>query len=138
MLTLYQSYLWVWHNFVQLPSFNNALWLWWCIMQANIHVHRDANLAKRFAVLLGLKKSILVEKQYFDPLCNIHICIDKLREKQYFPKFCSIFEVFLSKKSTEYWKKSNTWHICVHVQTNVKICLIHKSHCIFFYFFFTF
>ena len=80
----------------------NFVWVFW--MQA--HTNRDANLAKRFAVFLGLKRSILDEKNCIFTHCAIHMCSNKLQEKkQYFPRSCSILEVFSSKNSTKYCKK---------------------------------
>ena len=58
------------------------------------HICRDANLAKRFAVFLGLKRSISDEKSSIFTHCAIHMCRNKIKEKQHFPKSCSISEVF--------------------------------------------
>ena len=66
---------------------------------------RDANLAKRFAVFLGLKKRILGEKTVFSPVVQYTWVVINIEKKQYFPKSCSIFEVFSSKNSTKYCKK---------------------------------
>ena len=62
--------------------------------------------------VLGLKKSVLDEKNSIFAQCAIHMCSNKLREKKlYFPKSCSIFEIFSLKNNTKYCKKSNTWHV---------------------------
>ena len=68
-------------------------------------ISRDANLAKRFVVFLGLKESILYEKNVFSPVVQYTCVVINLEKKQYFPKSCSIFEVFSSKNSTKYCKK---------------------------------
>ena len=52
---------------------------------------RDANLAKRFAVFLWLKKSILDEKAVFSLIVQYTCEVINLDKKQYFPKSCSIF-----------------------------------------------
>ena len=68
---------------------------------------RDVNLAKRFAVFLGLKESILYEKIVFSPAVQCTCVVINLEKKQYFPKSCSISEVFSSKNSTKYCKKEH-------------------------------
>ena len=55
---------------------------------------RDANLAKSFAVFLGLKRSILDENFFFSPIVQNTCVLINLEKKQYFAKSCSIFEVF--------------------------------------------
>ena len=71
-----------------------------------LRIHRDANLAKRFAVFLGLKKVFWIKNSIFT-LCSIHMCSNKLREKT-----VSIFlnppvylRYFAPKNSTKYCKK---------------------------------
>ena len=80
------------------------------------------------------------EKKYFGwkncifTHCAIHMWRNKLKEKQYFPKSCSIFEVFSSKNSTKYCKKSNTWHLCTAHRGScghLSIHFIHKISLIF-------
>ena len=50
----------------------------WCIM------YRDANLANRFAVFLGLKKSILDEKTVFLPNVQYTCVVINLEKKTVF------------------------------------------------------
>ena len=50
---------------------------------------RDANLAERFAVLLGLKNSILDEKTVFSPTVQYTCVVLNLEKKQYFHPLCN-------------------------------------------------
>ena len=68
---------------------------------------RDANLAKRFAVFLGLKVGILDEKTAFSPIVQYTCVVINLEEeKTVFSQILQYFwGIFIKKTSTKYCKK---------------------------------
>ena len=70
-------------------------------------------LQKGLQYFLGWKGVFWMKKTVFSPKVQYTCVIINFKKTQYFPRSCSILEVFSSKNSTKYCKKSNTWHLCL-------------------------